>query len=175
MSSFRVNFTPQQSEVDFNGNVNDAVYFSWADRARVEFLRRAGIGRETFIAHRMGPIILEARACYLRGLRVEDDVEVTCELDYDRGKTITIRHRFIRDHKEVVAELIKVIGVIDSTTGRLVADPDRVLRSLAIEPDLLELRSSRATRPVEGVVRDNEGAPGLPCHLPETVAAEERR
>ena len=95
--------------------------------------------RETFIAHRMGPIILEARACYLRELHAEEHVEVTCELDYDRGKTITIRHRFIRDHEAVVAELTKVIGMIDSTTGRLVADPDRVLRALATEPDLLEL------------------------------------
>ena len=65
MRPFSASFTPQQWDVDFNGNVNDVVYFEWADRTRVAFLRL--------------------------------------------GKTMTIRHRFIRGNEAVVAELIKVI------------------------------------------------------------------
>lgn len=138
MSVFSVQLTARQYEVDFNGHLNNAAYYDWADHVRLEFMRRAGVVPETFLANKVGPVILEAQARYLRELRIGEHVTVTCEPTYGSGKTFTFLHRFIRDDGVMATEFVKIMGILDHSTRKLLADPHRILRSLATQPDLLE-------------------------------------
>ncbi|MCI2418714.1 acyl-CoA thioesterase [Saccharopolyspora sp. K220] len=138
MSTFSVQLTVRQYETDFNGHVNHVVYFDWADHARIEYLRRAGLVVETFLANKTAPVILQAEIRYLRELRAGEDVTVTCEPSYGEGKTFTMHHGFIRNDGTVAAELQQVMGILDHPTRRLVPNPHQVLRALATQPDLLE-------------------------------------
>jgi acyl-CoA thioester hydrolase len=138
MSVFSVQLTARQYEVDFNGHLNNAAYYNWADHVRMEFLRRAGVVPETFIENKVGPVILEAQARYLRELRIGEHVTVTCEPTYGSGKTFTFLHCFIRGDGVMATEFVKIMGMLDHGTRRLVADPHRILRALATQPDLLE-------------------------------------
>jgi acyl-CoA thioester hydrolase len=138
MNIFSVQLNARHYEVDFNGHVNNLVYYMWAHHARLEFLRRAGITIEKFIDSNVGPVILEAQARHLREIRLGDNVTLTCEPAYGAGRTFTMVHRFIRGDDDMRAEIVKVMAILDHTTRRLVADPHKVLRSLATRPDLLE-------------------------------------
>ena len=138
MSIFSVQLAARQYEVDFNGHLSNAAYYDWADHVRLEFLRRAGVVPETFMENKVGPVILEAQARYLRELRIGEHVTVTCEPTYGSGRTFTFLHRFIRGDDVLATELVKIMGMLDHSTRRLVADPHRILRALAAQPDLLE-------------------------------------
>jgi acyl-CoA thioester hydrolase len=138
MSIFSVQLAARQYEVDFNGHLNNAAYYDWADHVRLEFLRRAGVVPESFMEKKVGPVILEAQARYLRELRIGEHVTVTCEPTYGSGRTFTFLHRFMRGDGVLATELVKIMGMLDHSTRRLVADPHRILRSLAAQPDLLE-------------------------------------
>jgi acyl-CoA thioester hydrolase len=138
MGIFSVQLAARQYEMDFNGHLNNAAYYDWADHVTLEFLHRAGVVPETFLEKKVGPVILEAQARYLRELRIGERVTVTCEPTYGSGRTFTYLHRFIRGDGVLATELVKTIGMLDHSTRRLVADPHRILRSLAAQPDLLE-------------------------------------
>jgi acyl-CoA thioester hydrolase len=138
MSIFSVQLAARQYEVDFNGHLNNAAYYDWADHVRLEFLRRAGVVPESFMEKKVGPVILEAQARYLRELRIGEHVTVTCEPTYGSGRTFTFLHRFMRGNGVLATELVKIMGMLDHSTRRLVVDPHRILRSLAAQPDLLE-------------------------------------
>jgi len=111
MSIFNVQLAARQYEVDFNGHLNNAAYYDWADHVRLEFLRRAGVVPETFMENKVGPVILEAQARYLRELRIGEHVTVTCEPTYGSGRTFTFLHRFIRGDGVLATELVKIIGI----------------------------------------------------------------
>ncbi|GAA1171522.1 acyl-CoA thioesterase [Pseudonocardia alaniniphila] len=138
MGIFSVQLAARHYEVDFNGHVNNAAYYDWADHVRLEFLRRAGVVPEIFMENKVGPVILEAQARYLRELRIGEPVSVTCGPTYGSGRTFTFLHRFIRADGVLATELVKIMGMLDHGTRRLVADPHRILRALAARPDLLE-------------------------------------
>jgi acyl-CoA thioester hydrolase len=178
---FSVPLTVRRYETDMNGHAYNTVYLEWADHARTEFLRRAGLQVESFLARKTAPVILEAHIRYLAELRAGEEIDVTCEPSYGSGRTMTVRHRFLRhdgdrpdggngksggtgrdgtDHRDsangvdgadgdgrVAAELTQVLGMLDHVTRRLNADPHRMLRSLAAEPDLLEPAEPGRPRP----------------------------
>jgi acyl-CoA thioester hydrolase len=140
MTPLTMPITVRQQEIDGLGHVNHTVYFQWADHARTEFLRRAGIDLDTLLAtNKVAPIVLEARALYLRELRLDDKAEVSCEPSYG-PMTITVFLRVTRDDGSLAAEITQVIGLRDQDTMQLIPDPLQRLRSLAARPNLLELR-----------------------------------
>lgn len=129
--------TVRAYEIDLWGHVNQAVYLQFAEHARFECLRAAGISHERLVQAGVGPVALENTIRYQAELRPGDEVDVTVAFEWGEGKTFHIRQDYLRTDGTVAASLTSVVGVLDLTARRLVADPAAQLRALASAPELL--------------------------------------
>ncbi|HWG14053.1 MAG TPA: thioesterase family protein [Streptosporangiaceae bacterium] len=137
---FRARVAVRGYELDVNGHLNWAHYLHYAEHARWECLRAAGLSFETMVGAGLGPVNLEANVRFLRELRDGDEVGVSCEFEWGDGKTFRVRQQFTRlDDGALAAEVTTVSGVIDQDKRRLIPDPAGRLRSLATSPHIMGL------------------------------------
>lgn len=130
---FRVRITVRGYELDTQGHLNQAVYLQYAEHARWECLRAAGISQAGLIARGVGPVALEVTVRYLRELRGGDEVDVSCGFAWGTGKTFRIEQDYRRPDGEAVAWLTGVGGLLDLGERRLVADPAERFRAMATD------------------------------------------
>jgi acyl-CoA thioester hydrolase len=135
--TFYADVTVRGYELDTQGHLNQAVYLQYAEHARWELLRAAGLPQEKLLASGVGPVALETTVKFLRELRGGDAVRVTCRFVYGEGKTFTVEQQIVKDDGTVAAEVSGVAGMLDLSTRRLIADPRAHLAALADNPDLL--------------------------------------
>lgn len=135
--TFFVDVTVRGYELDTQGHLNQAVYLQYAEHARWELLRAAGLPQEKLLASGVGPVALEVTVRFLRELRGGEQVRVTCQFVYSSGKTFEVVQKIIKEDGTVAAEITGVAGMLDLTARRLIADPAGHLASLAGNPDLL--------------------------------------
>ncbi|GGT20884.1 acyl-CoA thioesterase [Streptomyces kurssanovii] len=135
--TFFADVTVRGYELDTQGHLNQAVYLQYAEHARWELLRAAGLPQEKLLASGVGPVALEVTVKFLRELRGGDEVRVTCRFVYGEGKTFTVEQQIVKDDGTVAAEISGVAGMLDLSTRRLIADPRAHLAALADNPDLL--------------------------------------
>ena len=135
--TFFADVTVRGYELDTQGHLNQAVYLQYAEHARWELLRAAGLPQEKLLASGVGPVALEVTVKFLRELRGGDEVRVTCRFVYGEGKTFKVEQQIVKDDGTVAAEISGVAGMLDLSTRRLIADPRAHLAALADNPDLL--------------------------------------
>ncbi|PWU48026.1 thioesterase [Micromonospora sp. S4605] len=136
---FRVRITVRGYELDTQGHLNQAVYLQYAEHARWECLRAAGISQDRLIATGVGPVALEVTLRYLRELRGGDEVDVSCAFHWGEGKTFRIEQDFVRADGTRVAALTGVGGLLDLSARRLMPAPQDRFRELADDPHPLNL------------------------------------
>jgi acyl-CoA thioester hydrolase len=129
-------------ELDAQGHLNQAVYGQYAEHARWEFLRAAGVSQDDLVASGVGPAILRTTIRFQRELRAGDEVDVSCVFEWRDGKLIELVQDFRLPDTTLVAKLVGTIGLIDLETRRLVADPRGRFRALAAAPEVLGLRDA---------------------------------
>ncbi|MEV6397406.1 thioesterase family protein [Streptomyces sp. NPDC051907] len=135
--TYSVDITVRGYELDTQGHLNQAVYLQYAEHARWELLRAAGLPQEKLLASGVGPVALEVTVKYARELRGGDRVRVTCQFVYGEGKTFRVVQQIVKDDGTLAAEISGVAGMLDLSTRRLIADPKAHLAALADNPDLL--------------------------------------
>jgi acyl-CoA thioester hydrolase len=135
--TFFVDVTVRGYELDTQGHLNQAVYLQYAEHARWELLRAAGLPQDKLLASGVGPVVLETTVKFLRELRGGDRVRVTCRFEYGEGKTFTVAQQILKEDGTVAAEVTGVAGMLDLTARRLIADPATHLASLAEDSALL--------------------------------------
>ncbi|WP_067814878.1 acyl-CoA thioesterase [Nocardia inohanensis] len=137
--AFSVPVTVRGYELDINGHLNQAVYLQYAEHARWELLRAAGIQEEKMIASGIGPIVLENNIKYFRELHGGDEVTVSCEFEWAGGKVFKMRQFVTKLDGTVSAQIDVVGGVMDLKARKLVADPGAAMREIAESPEVLGL------------------------------------
>ncbi|HZO64961.1 MAG: acyl-CoA thioesterase [Kribbellaceae bacterium] len=135
---FAVPVTVRGYELDTQGHLNQAVYIQYAEYARWEFLRAAGISQEELLGTGVGPVALETTIRYQRELRGGDEVTVSCAFEWTGGKTFRIVQEILMLDGTPAAQITALCGLLDLRERRLVADPAQRLRVLASSPALLE-------------------------------------
>ncbi|GAA4776457.1 MULTISPECIES: acyl-CoA thioesterase [Streptomyces] len=135
--TFFVDVTVRGYELDTQGHLNQAVYLQYAEHARWELLRAAGLPQEKLLASGVGPVALEVTVKYARELRGGDRVRVTCRFVYGEGKTFRVEQQVLTEDGTVAAEITGVAGMLDLASRRLIADPAGHLAGLADHPELL--------------------------------------
>ncbi len=138
---FQVGVTVRGYELDTQGHLNQAVYLQYAEHARWELLRAAGISQDQLLASGVGPVALETTVRYRRELRGGDQVEVSCGFEWSGGHTFRIVQRVTKQDGTVAAEIRGLGGLLDLSTRRLVDDPGVRMAALASRPELLGLDS----------------------------------
>lgn len=139
MEPFQTRIVVRGYELDPQGHVNQAVYLQYAEHARWEFLRAAGLTGDAMVAAGVGPVALENTIRYRAELRGGDEVDVSCEFIWSGGRTFRVSQQFRRPDGTRVAELAGVAGLLDLRRRKLVDDPAEQLRSLTTAPELLGL------------------------------------
>lgn len=128
---FRVRIAVRGYEIDAHGHVNRTVYLQYAEHARWEHLRAAGIEQADLHATGIGPVTLEETIRYHRELRAGDELAVSCAVVWGDGRTFRVEQEFRLGDGTLVAELSSVCGLLDLRARRLVAQPAERWRSLA--------------------------------------------
>lgn len=137
--TFSVPITVRGYELDINGHLNQAVYVQYAEHARWELLRAAGLPGDKLVAAGIGPVVLEQNIKYFRELHLGDEVTVSCAFEWSGGKVFTIRQQIVKLDGTVSAQVDVVTGILDLKARKLVADPAAALRALSDSPDALGL------------------------------------
>ncbi|MCE0764857.1 acyl-CoA thioesterase [Pseudonocardia kujensis] len=139
-TTHRTELTVRGYEIDALGHVRHTVYLDYAEHARWECLRAAGLSAQTLLTNGVMPIMLETTIAYRRELRYDDRITVGCEFEWGTGKTARITQPLTRlGDGTVAAEVTSVSGLLDLAARKLVADPLERLRALATAPEILGL------------------------------------
>lgn len=139
MTTFSTRMTVRSYELDPQLHVNGAVYVQYADHARFECLRAAGVSVDALLSSGAGPVNLETVLRYHNELRGGDEVDVSCTFVWGAGKTYRVEQTFTRADGTLAAEVSHVSGLLDLRTRRLLPDPAHRLRSHTTRPELLGL------------------------------------
>lgn len=117
-------------DTDAAGIVYYANYLRFAERARTEYLRQAGVDQR--MLHSEEGVLFAVRHCeidYLRPARLDDCLDVYSRIEAARGASVTIRQSIMRA-AEILAQLSVRVACIDAA-GRPVRMPARVRRAFA--------------------------------------------
>ena len=68
------------SQVDANMHLRHSAYADFAAQARLGVLEKLGFNSQTLEALKIGPILFREELIYLREVRPNDVVKVTCEM-----------------------------------------------------------------------------------------------
>jgi acyl-CoA thioester hydrolase len=136
--TFSVQISVRSYELDSLGHLNQAVYHSYAEHARVQLMRALGAGGDGFATQGVAPVLVESRARYRKELRVGQEVDVSCDLNLGDGKVFTMNSVVSFPDGRVSAEIDATIGLIDTTTRRLVPDPRERMTKLIQHPEILD-------------------------------------
>ncbi|WP_280267176.1 acyl-CoA thioesterase [Nocardia wallacei] len=137
--TFSVPVTVRGYELDVNGHLNQAVYHQYAEHARWEVLRAAGLVPDKMRLAGVGPVVLESTVKHLRELHLGDEVTVTSEFEWGEGKAFRMRQQIIKLDGTVSAEFGVVLGLMDLTARKLVSNPIERFLELAESREALGL------------------------------------
>ncbi|HVZ00114.1 MAG TPA: tol-pal system-associated acyl-CoA thioesterase [Dongiaceae bacterium] len=118
-------------DTDAGGMVYYANYLKFAERARTEMLRAAGISHAEMVADD-GLMLVVRRAVveYRRSARLDDALEIETRVAELSGATLTL-DQVVRRGGEVLVELAVTIACI-TREGRPTRLPDKVRAAIAI-------------------------------------------
>jgi acyl-CoA thioester hydrolase len=139
----RIAIPVRPDDLDTNGHVRGAAYVLYADAARWKLVHEAGVDVAALAERGFGPVNLRTAVDYRAELRMHDTVEVTTEWHWPGGKTARIVQRLWRGDT-LVADVESVSGLMDLTARKLVAEPEKVWRTLVTRPELMGLQMFRA-------------------------------
>jgi acyl-CoA thioester hydrolase len=136
---FTTRVTVRGYELDTQGHLNQAVYLQYAEHARWELLRTAGIPGDKLRASGVGPAQLECTLRFRRELRGGDEVDVSCAFLFSDRKVFRVEQQFRKADGTLAAELTGITGLLDLAERHLISDPAGYLRKLADDPSVLGL------------------------------------
>ena len=134
-ATFRVPMIVRNYELDALGHVNQAEYHHYAEHARVELFRRAGVSLEGMVADGAAPVMLESRVVYRKELRASQEFEVDCEAKFGTGKTFAMNSTIWLPDGTVSATIECTLGVMDLHRRKLITDPAGMFAAHSSDPE----------------------------------------
>jgi acyl-CoA thioester hydrolase len=118
-------------DTDAGGMVYYANYLKFAERARTEMLRVAGISHAEMVADEgLMLVVRRVTAEYRRSARLDDELEIETRIAELGGATLTL-DQTVRRGREVLVELVVTIACI-TREGRPTRVPERIRQAIAI-------------------------------------------
>jgi acyl-CoA thioester hydrolase len=68
------------SQIDANMHLRHSAYADFAAQARIELMESLGFSTDVFKKHKIGPILFREELIYLKELRPNEHIEITCEV-----------------------------------------------------------------------------------------------
>lgn len=117
------------SQIDSNNHLRHSAYADFAAQARLELLDKMGFGTKELIELHIGPILFREELVYLKEVRPNDTVRVSCEMNKCRadGSRWSFIQKIYRSDN-VLAAIVNVDGAwIDMLQRKLATLPSRVV------------------------------------------------
>jgi acyl-CoA thioester hydrolase len=122
-------------DLDALGHVNNAVYLTYLEQARVHYFREVGLGFDTDA----GMILAEITCTYRSPLSLGEQVTVWMRVSEFRNSSFIVLYRMEGADGREVATARSVQVCYDYATDRVVPIPDSWRRLIALyEPELEE-------------------------------------
>ncbi len=127
-------------DLDALGHVNNAVFFSYMEQARVRYYAALGLRSLQFSPDQPGTVLAETRCVYRKPLYLGDTVWVWVRVTYVGGRSFRMAYLLTREG-EVVAEGDSVQVCYDPRAQRSVPVPSEWKEKiLAFEPGPVEVK-----------------------------------
>ena len=106
-AAYAKSFQVRWADLDPNAHMRHSAYADYGAQARIGFLTEHGFGLSEMHKHRVGPILFREDLRYLREVRANEKITVTCEAVgvSPNGKHWKIRHRILRQDGEVACTI----------------------------------------------------------------------
>lgn len=119
------------SQIDANAHLRHSAYADFAAQARIELLGQINLGATELAKLKIGPILFREELIYLREIRPEDTVKVSCELS--KCRTDGARWSFVQKiyrSDDVLAAIVNVDGSwIDLQHRKLTKLPSDIVQA----------------------------------------------
>jgi len=126
------------SDLDAQGHVNNAVYFSFLEQARIEYMRALGIWRVEDNLLSIGTIVAEATCTYKRPILLGQTVRIGARVTRLGNKSYDFEYQMLVNGVEAAtARTVQV--AYDYATGQSIRVPDdwrEKIRAFEHNPDL---------------------------------------
>ena len=116
------------SHMDANQHMRHSAYADFAAQARLNMLENVGLKLSTLFEYKIGPVLFREELIYLREVRINEHLKITCEVIKSRadGSRWSIRHEMYRSDG-IKASVITVDGAwIDTTKRKLAVLPSEL-------------------------------------------------
>lgn len=140
MTEFRFSYPihVRYADLDAQGHVNNAMYFTYMEQARFEYMVAAGLWQpgQDFLS--VGTIVAEAACAYKRPILLGQTVDVAVRTSKIGNKSSILEYRLTVDGEEMATGRTVQVAY-DYRAGRSVPIPDEwraKVRALEGNPDL---------------------------------------
>jgi acyl-CoA thioester hydrolase len=116
------------AEIDAQGHVNNAVYLSYFEVGRVEWLRAAGLSYRELEAQGYGIVVVEVLAHYRRAAFFDDELTLRTELADLSRASMRFEYVVSRDGELLVTGHTRH-ACVDLATGKPIRVPEELLEA----------------------------------------------
>jgi acyl-CoA thioester hydrolase len=116
------------AEIDAQGHVNNAVYLSYFEVGRVEWLRDAGLSYKELEERGYGIVVVEVLAHYHRAAFFDDELTLRTELADLSRASLRFEYQVSRDGELLVTGYTRH-ACVNLATGRPVRMPGELLEA----------------------------------------------
>jgi len=99
-------------DTDAQGVVYYANYFRFMERARTEFMRSLGYGKDYIFNHDLMFVVRDVAVTYLLPARLDDELEATASIEQLRG-AVMVLHQSVRRGDDILAQGDVTIACVD--------------------------------------------------------------
>lgn len=125
MTEYRLSLRVYYEDTDAGGVVYHARYLAFAERARTEALREAGVPHSALTAgHGLSFVVRRAEIDYLRPARLDEELVVVTGPWAMRGASVNVQQRFEAAGQDVATLHIR-LACVRQADGRPARIPDR--------------------------------------------------
>jgi acyl-CoA thioester hydrolase len=120
------------AQIDANMHLRHSAYADVAAQARLNLLEKLGFNNAFFHQYNLGPILFREELVYLKEVKLNDTLRVTCTLTKMRqdGSRWSYRHEIYRSDN-VKAAIIQVDGAwIDTVKRKITGVPHEIILQL---------------------------------------------
>ena len=116
---------PFWSQMDALGHINNSVYFTYCEQARIAWLEKIGMVNTLNGKSKFGPVVINASCTFFKPVVYPCDLTVTL-LAGELGRSSFMAYYEIRDEKTLYAEGSSKIVWVDYEQGKSVEIPNEI-------------------------------------------------
>lgn len=120
-------------DTDAGGIVYYVNYLKFMERARTEFMRSVGYGKDDIFTHDLMFVVHDVAVKYHKPARLDDELAATAELASARGAVIVFTQRILRG-SELLAQGTITVACVDRAGEKPRRLPAEILARIQREP-----------------------------------------